>query len=568
MATTTQAAHQQPTRSAPRVETNPWIVLVVLTLGFFMILLDTTIVNIAIPSMEKGLNASFDQILWVLNAYTLVYAVLLITAGRMGDMFGPKRLFIIGLIVFTLASAACGFSQNAGELILFRCIQAVGGAILTPQTLAMLPSLFPPEKRGAAFGVWGAVSGLAAVIGPTLGGFLVTSFDWQSIFFVNLPVGVVAIVAAVVLMPEIRSNRRHKYDIPGMALASGGLFLLIYALIEGQTYKWGPISTFAQFSIGSTRWSLISIYSLIVYAVIILAAFLWYERRAEEPLLPLTLFHDRNFSVANGATMAIAFTMAGMFIPLTIFLQSVLDFSAVHAGLTLMPSSLALLVAAPLAGRLSDRINGKYIIMFGLTLATIGLALLVHALALSNTSWSLTFPLIVMGFGMGCTFAPMTATAMRDINPSMSGAASGVLTTTRQVAMAIGAAVVGAILANTVASDLPKQAARVAGQVPAKFRGQFLAGFRHAGSGAQNYGAGQTQGAKLPPGTSPTVAHQLSTLAHEVFAQAFLNGVRPALASSVAALALAVIVTSFMRGGRSAESARRSQPVGAAVPAE
>ena len=216
-----------------RVQTSPWIVLVVLTLGFFMILLDTTIVTIAVPHIEQGLNATFDEILWVLNAYTLVYAVLLLPSGRLGDMFGPRRLFVIGLVIFTIASAACGFSQSSGQLILFRVVQAIGGALLTPQTLGMLPRIFPPEKRGAAFGIWGAVSGLAAVLGPTLGGLLVTTVGWQSIFFINVPIGIATIVAAVLLLPEVAGGARERLDVPGMALATCGLFLVIYGLIEG-----------------------------------------------------------------------------------------------------------------------------------------------------------------------------------------------------------------------------------------------------------------------------------------------------------------------------------------------
>lgn len=542
-----------------RIATNPWVVLLVLTLGFFMILLDTTIVNIAIPNMERSLNASFDSILWVLNGYILVYAVLLITAGRLGDTYGPKRMFIIGLVVFTLASLACGFSHSADQLILFRVVQGVGGAILTPQTLSMLPHIFPPERRGAAFGIWGAVSGLAAVVGPVLGGFLVTNYDWQSIFYVNVPVGIVAVVAAIVLMPEVRSDTRHDFDLPGIGLASAGLLLLVYAIIEGQKYAWGPINSVGAFSIGPTRWSLVSIYSLILYALVILAAFVWVETRVAEPLLPLSLFHDRNFTVSNIVGSAVGFAIFSLFIPFTLFLQTVLGFSAIHAGLTGLPVSLGLMVAAPLSGRLSDRVNGKWIVMFGLIVAALGVFLLVHSLALDNTSWSLTLPLLVTGVGMGCTFAPLVTLALRDVNPALSGVASGFISTTRQVAGAIGAAVVGATLSNQIAGDLPKQAARFATELPLRFRPSFVAAFHAASRGSQDFGAGQPHGPRLPPSVPASTAHQISSLAIQVFDHAFLDGTRPALGVVIAGLVAGAIGTAWMRGGRSAADARHNR---------
>ncbi|TMC83169.1 MAG: MFS transporter [Chloroflexi bacterium] len=203
--------------------TNPWLVLVVLTTGFFMILLDTTIVNVAIPAMSSntkdGLNTTLDQILWVLNAYILVYAVLLITAGRLGDL---------------VASALCGLSQNAGELIAFRILQGVGGALLTPQTLAILTSIFPPERRGAAFGVWGGVAGLATVAGPTIGGAIITYINWRWIFFINVPIGIAALIATFLVIPDLRPGRHHGWDLPGIVIATAGLFAIVFGLIEGQ----------------------------------------------------------------------------------------------------------------------------------------------------------------------------------------------------------------------------------------------------------------------------------------------------------------------------------------------
>lgn len=544
----------------PRIQANPWIVLLVLTLGFFMILLDTTIVNIAIPDVEKGLSASFDQILWVLNAYILVYAVLLITAGRLGDMVGPKRLFLLGLTIFTLSSAACGLAQDPNQLILFRVFQGVGGAILTPQTLSVITTIFPPERRGAAFGVWGAVGGVAAVVGPTLGGFLTTTASWRAIFYINVPIGIIAVTAAYLLMPEIRSNRRHELDLVGVALASSGLFLGVFGLIEGQRYDWGPINTAGEFSIGTTRWSIISVYSFLMYSVILLAVFVWLETRAEEPLLPLSLFSDRNFSAANFVSASVSYSMLSVFLPMTIFLQSALHFSAVHAGATFIPMSAASMLTAPFAGRLTDRINGKYVLIFGVTCFAFGIALVIHSLALNVTSWSLIIPLIVGGLGMGCTFAPMVAMAMRDVNPAMAGSASGFINTIRQVGQAMGGAVGGAILSHQVAQQIPVQAARLAPQVPPAFRGRFIATWQAAAHGSQRFGAGQTNKFRVPAGVPADVANHLRSVYQAVFSNAFLNGMKPTMWVAVGILLCGAIAAGLMRGGRSAQEARRRAP--------
>src|SRR6266446_4517165 len=309
--------------------TNPWLVLVVLTTGFFMILLDTTIVNVAIPAMSKGLNATLDEILWVLNAYILVYAVLLIPAGRLGDLFGQRNMFALGLAVFTLASAVCGFSQNSTELIAARIVQGVGGALLTPQTLAILTSIFPPERRGAAFGIWGGVAGLATIAGPTLGGAIITYFSWPWIFFINVPIGIAALIATFLIIPDVRPGRRHGWDILGVILATAGLFAIVFGLIEGQRYNWGEIGSYG-----------ITIPEVIIGGGVILAVFLVWERFQSEPLLPLSLFRDRNFAVANWVAAAISFGMLSLFLPIVIYLQSVRGFSALTAGLTFAPMSL------------------------------------------------------------------------------------------------------------------------------------------------------------------------------------------------------------------------------------
>src|SRR3981081_1288383 len=258
--------------------TNPWLVLVVLTTGFFMIMLDTTIVNVAIPAMSAGLKTTLDQILWVLNSYILVYAVLLITAGRLGDLYGQRSLFALGLAIFTIASALCGFAQDANQLIAARILQGVGGALLTPQTLAILTTLFPPERRGAAFGIWAGVAGLATLAGPTVGGAIVTYVDWRWIFFVNVPIGIAALILTFVIIPDVRPGRHHGWDVVGVILATSGLFGVIFGLIEGERFNWGEIGSYG-----------ITIPEVIAAGAVLLALFVIWERRQAETLVPPSL---------------------------------------------------------------------------------------------------------------------------------------------------------------------------------------------------------------------------------------------------------------------------------------
>src|SRR6266550_2762751 len=403
---------------------NPWAVLVVVSLGFFMTLLDLTIVNIAIPDMINRLHASLDGVLWVLNAYALVLAVLVITAGRLGDLIGPRTMFVAGIAVFTAASAACGFAPGAGWLIGFRAVQGLGAAMLMPQTLAIVTLTFPPERRGAAFGIWGAVAGLATIAGPTLGGLLVTAFDWRWIFFVNLPIGIAVLSVTFFIIPGFQPGRRHRFDILGVTLASLALLAICYGLVEGQRYDWGTVTSFIS--------------------------------------CPLSI------------------GMLGIFLPLTIYLQSALGFSALKAGLTLAPSSLVMIAVAPFLGRLTDKTGGKYILICGLTLFAVGMGWVV-LIATPHSTWYDFLPaLIVAGLGMGGTFAPLTTVAMREVDPRMAGAASGVLNTTRQVGSVIGTAAVGALLQNRLAASLTSQASIRSAGLPAPVREHFVSGFRQS----------------------------------------------------------------------------------------
>lgn len=534
-------------------QVNPWLVLVVLNLGFFMILLDTTIVNVAIPSIIDALRATLDQILWVLNAYVLVYAVLLITAGRLGDMYGQRNMFALGLFIFTASSAVCGFAQDPNQLIAARIAQGVGGALLTPQTLSILTSIFPPERRGAAFGIWGAVAGVAAVAGPTLGGLIVTDWTWRWIFYVNVPIGILTLIATFVVIPDLRPGRMHRIDWAGLVAVSAGLFLIVFGLIEGQRYDWGLI------------WWQISIFELIGAGVVILLAFFVWETRVFEPLVPLSLFRNRNFSIMSWVSLVLAFGMFGLFLPITIFLQSVLGMSALKAGLTMAPMAGTSMVVAPIAGRLADRIGGKYILMVGLAAFALGMGLVAHAAGPTSDWYSFTPWLVISGFGMGCTFAPMTTVAMRNIEPRMAGAASGVFNTTRQVGGAFGSAVVGAVLQNQLATQLHDQAVAYSAQIPAAFRSKFVSGFSNAGSQGLQVGRGQTgTSAAIPASVPPAIRQSLAQIGHDVFANGYIGAMRPSLVVPVIAMAVAsASCLLIQRRARAAEVERRRQTTAA-----
>jgi EmrB/QacA subfamily drug resistance transporter len=527
---------------------NPWVVLVVLVTGFFMIMLDTTIVNVAIPAMSAGLKISLDGILWVLNAYILVYAVLLITAGRLGDLYGQRNLFIAGLAIFTLASALCGLSQDENQLIAARVLQGVGGALLVPQTLAILTSLFPPERRGAAFGIWAGVAGLATLAGPTIGGAIVTYVDWRWIFFVNVPIGIAALIATFIIVPDLRPGRRHGWDVMGIFLATGGLFGVVFGLIEGERFNWGEIGSYV-----------VTIPEVIGLGVVLLVLFVIWERFQAEPLVPLSLFEERNFAVANWIGASIAFGMMSLFLPIVIYLQSVRGFSALTAGLTLAPMSLTSMLVAPFAGRMADRVGGKYILVTGVFVFAIGFGTLTIVAGPDSTWLTFLVPAIVAGAGMGMTFAPLTTVAMRNIEPRMAGAASGVLNTTRQVGQAVGSAVVGALLQNRLATTLHDQAVSHASAVPAAFRDQFIAAFGSVASNGFQIGTGEN-GAKLPPGLPPAVAQQLTALFHDVFVSGYIDALKQTLVLPIVVLALTAFSALLIKR-RARQAAPKEEPV-------
>ncbi|SHG48496.1 MFS transporter [Streptoalloteichus hindustanus] len=517
---------------------NPWAVLGALCLGFFMIMLDGTIVNIAMPAMLTDLGSSLDEILWVVNVYVLTGAVPLIVAGRLGDRYGPKRLYLAGLLVFTAASAWCGFAGGVGELIAARAAQGVGAALLTPQTSVFVATLFPPNRRGAAFGLWSGVAGVATLAGPLVGGVLVTHLSWEWIFFVNVPVGVVGLALAAVVVPDLRPGTAHSFDLPGLLLVTSGLLAVTFGLLEGERYHWGAV-------VGP-----LSIPLILGVGVLLLLLFVVQQRRnRREPLVPMALFAHRNFGLANAVGLGVGFAMVGLMLPMTLYLQSVLGLSAITAGLVSAPSSVVAGLVGPVVGRLADRVGGKYLLMFGLVAFATGYGIIAATAEPGSNPWSFLPALILGGIGVGCVFTPMANVAMGAMDKRLAGSASGVFNTTRQVGSVLGGAAVGALLQARLVSSLHEEAVARSGQLPEAVRQRFVEGVDHLASGGVEIGGAAP---KPPADLPPDVAETLGRLGTEVFQHGFVTAMRHTVLLPLGVVLVAALCCLGM--------ARRSRP--------
>ncbi|KQW08309.1 multidrug MFS transporter [Leifsonia sp. Root4] len=432
----------------------PWPALWALVIGFFMILLDSTIVSIANPAIMRDLDADLTAVIWATSAYLLAYAVPLLITGRLGDRFGPKRVYLVGLVVFTLASLWCGLSGDIGMLIAARAMQGFGAALMTPQTMAVITRIFPPTQRGAAMGLWGAVAGVATLLGPILGGLLVDSLGWEWIFFVNLPVGIIAFIAALRLVPNLPTHS-HRFDWLGVALSAIGMFLLVFGIQEGARYDWGTI-------VGP-----ITVWGLIISGLVVLLAFvLWQRFNTAEPLLPLSLFADRNFSLSNVAISLVGFAITAMPLPLAFYFQIARGLEPTQAALMLVPMALISGVLAPLVGRFSDRLDPKWIAFSGFSIVTLALGLYVVLITPDVALWVLLLPSALLGVGISGIFAPLASTATRNLPRSQAGAGSGVYTMTRQLGSVLGSAAIASLLNARLAAELPDVDTAAGGTLP------------------------------------------------------------------------------------------------------
>jgi len=426
------APHGQPAVA----EREPWPALIALCIGFFMILVDTTIVSVATPAIIEDLRAEVNSVVWVTSAYLLAYAVPVLITGRLGDRFGPKRIYLIGLTVFTLASLWCGLTSTIDMLIAARVVQGLGASMMTPQTMAVITRIFPAQRRGAAMALWGATAGVATLVGPILGGVLVDGLGWEWIFFINVPVGLLGFVAAWRLVPRLETHS-HRFDWLGVALSGAGMFLLVFGIQEGHQHHWS-----------ATIWAMI-IAGLVVFGLFVL----WQARNRQEPLVPLRLFRDRNFSLANVAITTMGFSITAMAIPVMIWAQVVRGLSPTRAALLLVPMALMTLVLARQVGRLTDRVHPRLITGTGFALLVIGLVWLTRVMTPDTSLWWTVPPMVVFGVGNACVWAPTSATATRNLPVQLAGAGSGIYNATRQVGAVIGSAAIAVLMDSRLAAE-------------------------------------------------------------------------------------------------------------------
>ncbi|WP_433667636.1 DHA2 family efflux MFS transporter permease subunit [Nocardia sp. CA-136227] len=436
---------------------NPWAALGALCMGYFMILLDMTIVGVANPAIMTGLHTDLSKVIWVTSAYLLTFAVPLLITGRLGDRFGPKYMYLGGLSIFTLASLWCGMASSIDSLIAARAVQGLGAALIAPQTMAVIGRIFPSDKRGAAMGVWGGVAGIAALIGPIFGGLLVDNGGWQWIFYVNLPIGVIAFVLGARLIPVLPTNS-HRFDIVGMVLVAIGMSALVIGIQEGNAYHWAG-------------W----IWGLILGGLAVLVMFLIYQNRNSlEPLVPLSVFRNRNFALGNVVTSALAAAATAQIVPSYFYLQAVRDLSPTKAALVVAPMAIVSGSLSPLVGKLADKVPPRYLLTFGFTAFAVGVWWFI-ALVTPNGS----IPLVVVagavcGVGNAFIWAPLPATTMRTLPLEYMGAASGIYNTTRQLGSALGSAGIGALLAARMAAHaLPSASTDAGGHLPDFIKAPF-----------------------------------------------------------------------------------------------
>jgi EmrB/QacA subfamily drug resistance transporter len=415
-------------------ENRRWWTLGAVAFGLFMIMLDNTVVNVALPAIQRDLGVGLSELQWIVTGYALTFAALMLTGGKLADHYGRRLIFVVGLAIFTLASLGCGLAESGDVLIEARVVQGVGAALMNPATLSIISATFPPEQRGMAIGIWAGVSALALAIGPLVGGLLTDHLDWSWIFFVNVPVGILAVAASFLVIEESRdTSEERRLDLPGQLAGGLGLFALTYGLIEANTYGWTSARILGAFAVAAAA----------------LALFLWLERVQRVPMLDLGLFRNGTFAGANAVILLVALAMFGVFFFVSLYMQNILGFSAVETGAAFLPMTVLIILVAPLAGKTSDRIGSRWLMTTGMVL--IGLQLLyLSRLGVDETFWDLLPGLLVGGVGMALVMTPSAAAAVRSVPVDQAGVGSAVLNAFRQVGGSLGIAVMGAIIAAEV----------------------------------------------------------------------------------------------------------------------
>jgi EmrB/QacA subfamily drug resistance transporter len=418
-------------------ENRKWWTLGAMCFALFMIMLDNTVVNVALPSIQRDLDASISGLEWTINGYTLSFAVLLATGGRLGDIFGRRRMFLLGVVIFAVSSATAGLALSSTDLVLSRVVQGVGAALMMPATLSIITDAFPAHERGKAMGMWAGVSALALAVGPVLGGFLTEHVSWRAIFYLNIPVAIGAVTAALFAVRESRDTTvGREVDYLGVVTLTAGLTALVLALVEGNAWGWGSAE----------------IVALLAGAVLGLVAFVAVELRVEVPMVEFRFFADRNFLGAVVVALIVSFAMLGVFFFLALYMQNILRYSPLEAGVRFLPSTLMIVGVAPVAGRLSDRFGARWLIVAGLAIVAASLFSF-SGLAVDSGYLDLLPGFMLLGVGIALTMSPMTSAAMNAVAVEKAGIASGVLSMFRMVGGSLGVAVTGAIFQGAAGSS-------------------------------------------------------------------------------------------------------------------
>jgi EmrB/QacA subfamily drug resistance transporter len=509
-------------------ENRKWWTLGAMCFALFMLMLDNTVVNVALPSIERDLGASLSSLEWTVNGYTLAFAVLLATGGRLGDIFGRRLTFLIGVTLFSLSSATAGLAPDTMSLVISRIVQGVGGALMMPATLSIVTNAFPPKQRGMAIGTWAGVSALALAIGPVLGGFLTEAVSWRAIFFINLPIGAGAVLATLFAVRESRDTTvGREVDYLGVVTLTGGLTALVLALIEGNSWGWGSTAIMALFA-GS---------------VVLIAAFVLVELRVKVPMVQFRLFASRNFVGSNIVALIVTFAMLAQFFFLALYMQNILGYSPLQAGIRFLPATLMIVAIAPLAGRLTDRIGARLPIAVGLSLVVVALGWLA-TIDVSTTYGDLLPSFFLMGAGMALVMSPMSTAAMNAVADAKAGIASGILSMNRMIGGTLGVAVIGAVFQGAARSKLDQL-----------LGGSGLSAAQRS-SIAHGLGGGQ---ATAPPGLDHSQAAQVTSAAHDAFVSAFAASMK--VAAGVVAVGV-VVAVALIRS----QHATKSEPESAQPP--
>jgi EmrB/QacA subfamily drug resistance transporter len=513
--------------AAGRRDRSKWWVLVAMVFGLFMPMLDNLVVNVALPTIQRDLGAGVSQLQWLIDAYTLTFASFMLTGGALGDLYGRKRFFMTGLVVFVLGSLACGLSQSTGELIAFRAFQGLGAAMLLPGTLSIITATFSGKERGAAIGIWAAMSGLAIAVGPLIGGWLVEHVNWQSIFFINVPIGAVAVTMAFLVVRESRDETKsRRIDPPGLITGTAGVFFLVYALIEGNARGWTDPFILTSFALSA----------------VFLSIFFWVETHREYPMLPLSFFRIPTFAASNVVAASVFFALFGTTFFLSLYLQNVKGYSPVQAGIRLFPFTVMILLIAPVSGRLSDRYGSRWFMTAGTLVLATGLLLVLRYQPTSSYLSVILPSMVVMGSGMALTMAPMTSAVMASVPVQRAGVASAATNTSRELGGVFGIALLGAIV--TSAFNRAFQARLLTAGFPSRAVHTIAAGASQHGAAAGRLTVA-TVLRNAPPGTARSTAVTIVNAVHDSFVHAIHVGLVVAVGFAVlASIVSAVFVRS------------------------